>query len=231
MGSCELDSSESGQEPVAGCCEHGNEPLGYGERGSPEPGLQCPAGSSGASGASLRMATTRRNSSNPTFHAATPENALPGSQQESVNGRLNSQAADAAPVRRLKKFTAEVNKFLMRTYYKVSKLETDVLHCRDHVHGEFNAKYPEYNASKQRLSDQTRVIINRNPIPVTTLNQTKEQVPNELQANNVQQLSDPEDHPPQETDNSGNIKLEENDVHSDNHTKDKLEEDLREQLK
>jgi hypothetical protein len=56
----------------------------YGERGlgrgSPEPGLQSPAGSSGASGAVLRTATTRRNSSNPTSRAANPENALPGSQ-------------------------------------------------------------------------------------------------------------------------------------------------------
>jgi len=104
----------------------------YGEwdfgRGSPEPGLQSPAGSSGASGADLRMATTRRNSSNPTSHAATPANALPGLQQEAIDGELNSQAADAAPVRRRKKWTAEVNKFLMRTYYKVSKLETDMLY-------------------------------------------------------------------------------------------------------
>jgi hypothetical protein len=26
VGSCGLDSSGSGQGPVAGCCEHGNEP-------------------------------------------------------------------------------------------------------------------------------------------------------------------------------------------------------------
>jgi hypothetical protein len=26
--SCGLDDSRSGQGPVAGCCEHGNEPLG-----------------------------------------------------------------------------------------------------------------------------------------------------------------------------------------------------------
>jgi hypothetical protein len=25
MGRCELDSSDSGKGPVAGCCEHGNE--------------------------------------------------------------------------------------------------------------------------------------------------------------------------------------------------------------
>jgi hypothetical protein len=25
---CRVDSSGSGQAPVAGCCEHGNEPLG-----------------------------------------------------------------------------------------------------------------------------------------------------------------------------------------------------------
>jgi hypothetical protein len=28
MGICELDASSSGQEPVAGCCEHGFEPSG-----------------------------------------------------------------------------------------------------------------------------------------------------------------------------------------------------------
>jgi hypothetical protein len=28
VGKCGLDSSGSGQEPVAGCCEHGNDPSG-----------------------------------------------------------------------------------------------------------------------------------------------------------------------------------------------------------
>jgi hypothetical protein len=28
MGKCGLDSSGLGQEPVAACCEHGNEPSG-----------------------------------------------------------------------------------------------------------------------------------------------------------------------------------------------------------
>jgi hypothetical protein len=28
VGRCELDASGSGQGPVAGCCEHGNEPSG-----------------------------------------------------------------------------------------------------------------------------------------------------------------------------------------------------------
>jgi hypothetical protein len=83
------------------------------------------------------MATTRCNSSNPTSHAATPENALPGSQQEAVDGKLNSQTADTAPVR-CKKWTAEVNKFLICTYYKVRKLKTDMSHYRDHVYNEFN---------------------------------------------------------------------------------------------
>jgi len=29
LGRCELDLSGSGQEPVAGCCGHGNRPPGY----------------------------------------------------------------------------------------------------------------------------------------------------------------------------------------------------------
>jgi hypothetical protein len=28
VGMCGLDASGSGQEPVTGCCEHGNEPSG-----------------------------------------------------------------------------------------------------------------------------------------------------------------------------------------------------------
>jgi hypothetical protein len=29
MGECGLDASESGQGPVVGSCEHGNEPSGF----------------------------------------------------------------------------------------------------------------------------------------------------------------------------------------------------------
>jgi hypothetical protein len=34
VGSCGLDSCGSGQGPVAGCCEDGNEPWGYIKGGS-----------------------------------------------------------------------------------------------------------------------------------------------------------------------------------------------------
>ncbi|XP_060523202.1 uncharacterized protein LOC132700100 [Cylas formicarius] len=163
----------------------------YGERdlgrGSPEPELQSPAVGGGPSGATLRMATTRHNGGNTSANAADSENVPPALEQGAIDEERH--AVPTAP-RMRKKWTNEINTFLMRIYYRITNLETDMLRYRDELHQEFSTTYPEMNASAQRLSDQIRAIKRRNLLPSATLNSIKDEVRREVEDHITHQKED-----------------------------------------
>ena len=69
------------------------------------------------------------------------------------------------------RWSSEVNIFIMRTYYLITKLETDFTTYRQRLHEIFSQKYPYINVSEQRVSDQIRTIIRNKLLPLELLNQ------------------------------------------------------------
>nr|AAA92147.1 reverse transcriptase [Bombyx mori] len=87
------------------------------------------------------------------------------------------------------KWSREVNLFIMRTYYYVTKLETDLTIYRKKLHEHFSLKYPNVIISQQRISDQKRAIERNKLLSQETLDRLKEEVRKQLedeQTNNVE---------------------------------------------
>ncbi|CAK1579245.1 unnamed protein product [Parnassius mnemosyne] len=76
------------------------------------------------------------------------------------------------------KWTSEVNTFIMRTYYYITKLETDLTTYRTLLHQKFTEQYPGINVSEQRLSDQRRVIVRNKLLSNEILSRLQEEVRN-----------------------------------------------------
>lgn len=79
------------------------------------------------------------------------------------------------------KWTNDVNLFIMRTYYYITKLETDLTIYRKRLHELFSQKYPDVKVSEQRISDQRRTIIRNKLLSQTVLNQLIEEARLKLQ--------------------------------------------------
>ncbi|CAH0728146.1 unnamed protein product, partial [Brenthis ino] len=75
------------------------------------------------------------------------------------------------------KWTDEINIELLRCYYTVTNLETNLTAYRPLLHRMFVQKYPELNfITEQRISDQIRVIHRNNRIPATTREKIKKTI-------------------------------------------------------
>jgi hypothetical protein len=75
------------------------------------------------------------------------------------------------------KWTNNMNKDLMRCYYKVTEGDTITIGYRQELHQEFTTIYPQFtHLTKQHLMDQKRFIINNNKIPLPMLQQMKQEV-------------------------------------------------------
>ncbi|XP_045492418.1 uncharacterized protein LOC123691877 [Colias croceus] len=79
------------------------------------------------------------------------------------------------------RWSKDVNIFIMRTYYYITKLETDFTIYRKQLHELFTQEYPEINVSEQRISDQRRTIVRNKLLDQETLNRLKEEVQVKLQ--------------------------------------------------
>ncbi|KAI5692968.1 hypothetical protein M8J75_004967 [Diaphorina citri] len=93
------------------------------------------------------------------------------------------------------KWTTELNTFIMRTYYHVTKLETDMTAYVRKMHEAFRAEYPDIEVSEQRIADQRRVIIRNKLLSEITINNIKmrEQNQQEMEQNiGVERTSDNE---------------------------------------
>ncbi|XP_064292512.1 uncharacterized protein LOC135310067 [Plodia interpunctella] len=78
-------------------------------------------------------------------------------------------------------WSSEVNIFIMRTYYYITKLETDMTIYRKKLHEHFLARYPDINVSEQRISDQRRAIIKNKYLSESFLNELKKEVQTKLE--------------------------------------------------
>ncbi|XP_075990923.1 uncharacterized protein LOC142986349 [Anticarsia gemmatalis] len=78
-------------------------------------------------------------------------------------------------------WSKEVNTFIMRTYYYITKLETDMTTYRRQLHELFTLQYPEIKVTEQRVSDQRRTIIRNKLLSQDILNRLKEEVQAQLE--------------------------------------------------
>uniref|UniRef100_A0A8D9FEB0 Uncharacterized protein n=1 Tax=Cacopsylla melanoneura TaxID=428564 RepID=A0A8D9FEB0_9HEMI len=65
--------------------------------------------------------------------------------------------------RQRRKWTNDINEALLRSYYKVTSLESDLTGYRPLLHATFTADHRDYNVSEQRLADQIRATSYQQP--------------------------------------------------------------------
>ncbi|KAK7792843.1 hypothetical protein R5R35_004418 [Gryllus longicercus] len=84
-----------------------------------------------------------------------------------------------------RKWPTAVNEQIMRIYYRITKIDTDVTGYRQKLYREFQQSFPEYSLTEQRVSDQYRVILRNKLIPETWLQAMQMEVRRELELNEV----------------------------------------------
>lgn len=101
------------------------------------------------------------------------------------------------------KWNKDVNIFIMRTYYLITKLETDFSTYRKELHELFSRKYPSIHVTEQRVADQRRTIVRNKLLSQDLLNQIKEEVKSQIEieeeianeTNQIQILNQPSNLP------------------------------------
>ncbi|XP_054744480.1 uncharacterized protein LOC129248893 [Anastrepha obliqua] len=123
-----------------------------------------------------------------TDHTPDTNNYSGDNRQDFLQPWTDSQASYAAtsPVvatRQRKKWTSEINEFLLRTYLHITKLETHNTLFRKRLREKFVEKYPQMNASEQNLSDQLRAIRRHDYITEARREEITQEVARELSSN------------------------------------------------
>lgn len=90
----------------------------------------------------------------------------------------------AGKVRQRMKWTSNLNEYIMRVYYRATRLETEMTGYRQSLHAEFREKFPHIVVTEQRLVDQKRAILTNNLIPKVRLEQIKQEVAEEISSSN-----------------------------------------------
>ncbi|KAL0809154.1 hypothetical protein ABMA28_011389 [Loxostege sticticalis] len=81
----------------------------------------------------------------------------------------------------------EVNLFIMRTYYYITKLETDrTMYCK-RLFEKFKSQYPNSNVSEQRIADQRRAIIRNKLLSDEVINNLKKEIADRLNDEQTQE--------------------------------------------
>ncbi|XP_047539184.1 uncharacterized protein LOC125072598 [Vanessa atalanta] len=83
------------------------------------------------------------------------------------------------------RWSKEVNSFIMRTYYYITNLETDMTTYRQKMHELFTREYPGITVTEQRISDQRRTIVKNKLLTEDELNRLKEEARIQLQQHDV----------------------------------------------
>ena len=87
---------------------------------------------------------------------------------------------DNTQTRRIR-WSDNLNEAIIRSYYRITKLETDLTTYRSLLHQDVTSKYPEIaHLSAQRIADQRRSIINNRLLSAEQLNRIREEVQNEI---------------------------------------------------
>jgi hypothetical protein len=91
----------------------------------------------------------------------------------------NLGTTKAGKPRQRRKWTDEINQFLLHCYLKITRLKTDMTGYQHKLHQQFMNEYPEeQNIMQQSLADQIRTIYRKNLIPQTVINR----ITNEIRA-------------------------------------------------
>ncbi|KAL4720577.1 hypothetical protein ACJJTC_018462 [Scirpophaga incertulas] len=81
-------------------------------------------------------------------------------------------------------WSKELNESIMRIYFEVTDLETNLTAHRIRFHTKFIELHPHLaHISEQRLSDQRRVIVNNKLIPEVRIAQMKQEVESQIENN------------------------------------------------
>ncbi|CAK1582479.1 unnamed protein product [Parnassius mnemosyne] len=79
-----------------------------------------------------------------------------------------------------RRWTPEMNKFILRTYLQLTALDTDRKTYLEPLHIKFIEKYPNMQVSRQRIGDQRTAIINNKLLPQKTIEEIRNDVKEEL---------------------------------------------------
>jgi Arc/MetJ family transcription regulator len=96
---------------------------------------------------------------------------------------LPQQTTTSGKPRQRIKWDDEMNTFIMRSYYTLTRNETDMAMYRQKIHQAFTKQYPNIPITKQRIADQRRTIVQRKLLPDITINMTRQEVAKSLTMN------------------------------------------------
>jgi hypothetical protein len=107
-------------------------------------------------------------------------NSLSNKNAPNVVASASLQSNGATEVRKRKKWTMEMNIFIIREYFRITKLQDVVSTYRLDLFKAFQSKYPQFPVTIQNLADQRRAIMKKNYIPSAILEKIKNDVKLEL---------------------------------------------------
>jgi hypothetical protein len=110
-------------------------------------------------------------------------NSLSNKNAPNVVASDSLQSSGATEVRKRKKWTMEMNIFIIREYFRITKLQDVVSTYRLDLFKAFQSKYPQFPVTIQNLADQRRAIMKKNYIPSAILEKIKNDVKLELSIN------------------------------------------------
>jgi hypothetical protein len=79
-----------------------------------------------------------------------------------------------------RKWSTDMNIFILRTYLQVTNLDTNTKQYLDILFYKFTHKFPNFNVSKQRLGDQRRAIVRNRLLPQSVIDNIYTEVQYEL---------------------------------------------------
>lgn len=110
-----------------------------------------------------------------------------GSEQYPASGALVNKpitTTKAGLPRQRMKWTTDLNKSVMRCYFIATNLESYMTLYRAKMYNTFVNENPHLQITEQRLADQRRTIIHRKLLSDVIINELKEQVSEQLEAQN-----------------------------------------------
>lgn len=123
------------------------------------------------------IAYTEQNSQNTTSRAVTVRNV---SQRDNHRSSQSSETTLAGRPRLRMKWNQEMNIFVMRSYYQITRLETEMTDLGRKLHESFTVQFPNITANAQRVADQRRTIVRNKLLSEEIIEQIKREVQEEL---------------------------------------------------
>lgn len=163
------------------------------EEGGPpgaDPGMVTYVRNHNAIGQQPRGETRRRNRAQAESNSPRPSTS--GQRDNRDNQQLNVPPAESVsqspqpettraglPRRRIQ-WSLEMNEFTIRTYFRITRCDTNATGWRQELHQSFVRQYPSLTVTEQNLADRRSAIIRRNLIPITDIERIKAEVQQEL---------------------------------------------------